>query len=85
MTNLNPAELNQSLRDAFSAWSDRSLAVGKQMTDWQLAQVKAVQANSNAALNASFSAMEQGISLAFELSRISLGAFAPVKTETASA
>lgn len=85
MTTLNPTELNQNLRDAFSAWSDRSLSVGKQMTDWQLAQLKAAQANTTAAMNASFSAVEQSISLAFELSRISLGAFAPAKTESAAA
>ncbi len=78
-------EMAQSFRDAYGLQSERMLSMGRQMTDWQLAQMKAMEASTKTAVQVSFAAMEQAVSATYEMNRLFFAAFTPPKAEDAKA
>lgn len=81
MQNPTMNEMAQGFRDAYAAQSERMVTVGRQLTDWQIAQLKAVESGMTTAMHMSFVAMEQAMAAGFEMNRMMLGAFAPQKAE----
>ncbi len=74
-------EMTQSFNAAYAAQNERALAAGRQLTDWQLAQARALETSTKTAVQLSFSAMEQAISASYEMNRLFFAAFAPPKAE----
>lgn len=81
MQNPTMNELNDGFREAFSVQGERMLAMNRQWTDWQIAQVKAMETSVRTALHASFTAAEQMLTASHEMNRLVFGAFTPPKAQ----
>lgn len=74
---MSTTDFNAKMAATATANAERMLALSKQWTDWQLAQMKTFEGGMKTAMHTSFSAMEQMIGAAYETQRLLVQSFAP--------